>query len=610
MLSRFQLLPLCRAILLLHVIIAIVDAERTRHSIDVEELSEVLFPIERHPFAEEDRWPLLTREQREAWTFAHDKVPEFVDEILNPMIASYTNRRFSLLITIKIIASPKTKLNYDKLTRYARLVQTKGKLSEIEFRLSHPKAELYTHITSASGADVPQQISLLLHHDAISTSASDTVYIIIADEKDSLSKLASHPPFIAADRVFWYVHSVDATDDVNVAQMLVRASAIAQKLYDPPPKFFPVPVSATLRVEISAYTPRYYEEAPWVKSFPWSNFEKTVRNLALVGQTVGFFMNPVNKDCTKCSDAFQSALKATTPSSEKRVLHAWKNEQKDYIDIKDEQARGADDDPNSVFTVSVLVVDTSKLPDSPVTERLERNGISSIQGASMIVVRSSRSDSPVRLQSLLLQGILESAFGISNSRRYIYGSTSNSSTASFGIGNKISMVLFDNIVRNAVSSSVHNTLSALDIIVESMKQNDVVAAKVLADDDYASLLQRTNLLFYKLKHSQLALSDEHNAGKALHMAAATFHDLQSIQSMFHIVSGKKSSVRAHFRDSRTKCRFSKIQERAISASELFEGQASMLTRTLFVAIAFILGLLLGRALSLIKSRMKYAVKRE
>lgn len=608
MVSSSNLIHICLVTFIFQTSIFSV-AEGTRQSFDIEELAETLFPVHRHPFAQEDRWPLLSREQREAWTFAHDEVTEFVNENLINTIKSFKDHRLSLLITLKIVASQTTKLNQDELTRYARLMHPKGYLNDINFRLMHPKEHLFSQIASASGPQADHQISQLLQHDATSTGASDTLYVILVDKNGNFSNLASHPPFLVGDRAFWYVHLIDEKDNVNVAEMLVRTERVAEKLFDPAPKFFPVPVASTRRIRISAFTPRHDHEAPWAESFPWRTFEKTVRDMALVGQTIGFFLNPDSKDCVKCSDAFHNALKSTT-ASDSRVLKVWKNEQKDDFESKGEESDTNEVDPKSTSTVFILVVDTMKVPASVATERLEKIGVVSMEGASMVFIRSSQRNAIIRLHSLLLQAIAECAFGISNPGRYIYEDSLVDVPAE-GTQKKVSMILLDNVLKNAVSSSIRSALSELETIVWSMKTNDVIATKFLADEEYVTLVQRTNLLFYKIKQSQVALSEQHDGAKALHMATASFHDLRSIQSLFRLSSRKMAYVFAHFADPCTKCGFLKTQERSLTASEVFEERGSVLTSLsiIFAGLSFILGFLLGHGVRL-SSRMRYAVKRE
>lgn len=582
-----------------------------QRNIDLDELSETLFPVDRQPFAAQDRWNLLNEAQREDWTIANQQIPLHTnfDDVL-PLVDDAKQRKLSFLVTAKVIAPPEAIVNEDKIRRYAGLLRANGNFTGIKFRILAAKPDLYAAVQSVSDKETEKEISAILQHDASSSGVMDILYIVVitvsAGNKGPLSKLSEHPPTLAGNRVSWIVHSMERRGHVNVAKMLLQAETAAQRLYAPSPSFFPIPISPVIRVSISAYTPGHEKEALWINSFSWETFEKTIRKIALVGQTVGFFVNPSNKDCWNCEDIFHHVVKKDLVDVD-RVLTSWRNAQKEFssegeVDV-DEALEG---DPSTMTNVHILVVDTSKEKRCAVMNHLEKIGLETVQGASLVIFNSMEPNFEGKLQSLLIQAVAGSAFGIANAARYmVHDESLLLGPDAQPIG--ATLLLSDLALRHALVSSTFSKLNELTTILRAMELYGVNPSKVLTDQEYTAVLQRTNLLLFKSREAYHVLEEHREDTKALHLAESGYHDIKAIRSAFHLQSSKKASVWDHFRDPRSKCHFSRIHERAI---ELLEDQDSLVSRLGFFVVAFIFGFMLGRIAALIRGKVKRDEKRE
>lgn len=582
-----------------------------QRNMDLDELSETLFPVDRQPFAAQDRWNLLNEAQREAWTSANDQIPSQsnFDDVL-PLVNEAKRRRLSFLVTVKVVYPPDAIVNEDKVRRHAALMRATSNFTAIKFRILSAKADLYKAVKSVSDADSEKQISAILQHDASSSGIMDVLYIVVrtgsAAKQGPLSKLPEHPPILAGSRVSWIVHSMERSGHVNVAKMLQHAETAAQRMYAPSPSFFPIPISPVIRLSISAYTPGHEKEALWINSLSWKSFEKTVRKIALVGQTVGFFVNPSNKDCWNCEDLFQHVVKSDLVDVD-RVLTWWRNAQKEFsaegeVDVEE----ALEGDPSTMTNVHVLVVDTAKEKPCAVMNHLEKIGLETVQGAGLVMFNSNQPNFEARLQSLLIQAVAGSAFGIANADRYmVHDESLLLGPDAEPIG--ATLLLSDIALRHALVSSTFSKLNELDTILRTMEHFGVSPSKVLTSAEFTGVLQRTNLLLYKSKEAFSVLEEHRDDTRALHLAESGFHDIKAIRSAFHLQSPKKSTVWDHFRDPRSKCHFSKIHERAI---ELLEDQDSLVSRLGFFGVAFIFGFLLGHVAALIRGKVKRDEKRE
>jgi hypothetical protein len=148
-------------------------------------------------------------------------------------------------------------------------------------------------------------------------------------------------------------------------------------------------------------------------------------------------------------------------------------------------------------------------------------------------------------------------------------------------------VLRDAVSRNIVASLVASRADEVVRLLLDIEEFGVQPKKVLTDRQYAALLQRINLLVFKLEHALDVLSSSNDATTAIHYASAAAHDVCAIRHMFGLNPNGVPYPGEGFRDPTVRCHFSRIKRGALRAGFIFREGTSHHSRALAMGAVYV-----------------------
>jgi hypothetical protein len=543
---------------------------------DIAEISATLFPVHRVPLADEDTWNRLDDHDREAWSFSnymlHDGSPDGSPlEIARAKLMASTH----ILVPVRIVIllgddRIRPARNVSAMERAMRAGTGSGIGSVIaQFRISFASAELVDQLRGLSDA---QEINNVLEKEYSEGSrwhGSNVMFVLVNFAGMSLP---ADKPRLGKERLSWlFCRETDRLLDV-----LAAVEVAVGRIYVPEPLSFPVTLSGMLRISVHPYTPGHSHRALWFGDFPWHLFESTVRDIAPHGQTVGFFATQSNAECDACTIAFEKidgvyrdrgkrAADVLVSRRSRSILHAAAS--KDNV-LFAEGLR----EPATMF--SIYVIDTAHATEhSPETlQKLEKMRPAVYPGVAIIALRSTRREASDRLKLQMIACIAAGAYGVSEPMQYIEASSD---------------VLRDAVSRNIVASLVASRADEVVRLLLDIEEFGVQPKKVLTDRQYAALLQRINLLVFKLEHALDVLSSSNDATTAIRYASAAAHDVCAIRHMFGLNPNGVPYPGEGFRDPTVRCHFSRIKRGALRAGFIFREGTSHHSRALAMGAVYV-----------------------
>lgn len=578
-----------------------------RSSTSVKETETYLFSHIHDPLGDEDKWSSLTDDHRRAWTAANQILPlkRGITDLLN-ITKSIKNTPINVPVEIHIVACPTclTKEDNNILIQYSKALKGGWKGAILDLRLRIAPETLYNRISMQPPARKPTDFLAIFQQAALSTGSANVLYLILNNRQKPVVQYKSTVPYVGTGRVSWVVYAIEKGNDLNLANMLVTAERAAQRIYSPSPLFFPIPFIRHLHVELAAYTPHHDHRALWLQNFAWDKFETAVRSVAIKGHTVSFFSRQANHECPRCETAFRHPDQSDPdfPTQASIVLNnnvvpngTWAEDQTSTTYLSGSLPQR---------TMRIYVLDTIRLPKNGPLQHLESKPVSIFPGMGIIIIRSSNHDSVRSLEFFLIKAVVAAAYGTMEPDLYI---TQQLSRVATSLERRTSAVLHDVINRHLVRSVVETRIEELEEIAEGLLYFKIDPSKTLGAREYTLMVQRVNLIIFKLKRAQDVL-ETNDADTALYLASSTRHDMKAIRNSFGLTESAKSLER--FRDPTIRCDFSNIRREALKASQIFESRYPSFRSSLLVATSFTTGAILTHFLISQTSTRKSRGKRE
>lgn len=555
-----------------------------RIAIDINEVSNNLFPYHDDPFASDDTWSGLADSYREAWTAGNQVVPQNVSG-MRVLEEAQRIRHTNILVhvDIQIVASSHL-INQDMkatIKKYAKVMRAGLNGTTVNFDVSFAHESLYKRLAMHSRSQHPFEFMGILEQAAVTSGLLNAMYIIVNHGNDPITNFTPNKPFLGQGRVSWYLYQIPTDKPLNIANLLTTTETIAQRVFAPIPLYHPIPFLREFTVDVSAYTPGHELRALWLEKFEWEEFESLSRNYAIHGQKVRFHSMQTNAECASCSRAFRNAGSSGFDFIDKAALILNnevvpnKNWTKGF-QISHVKTRVQ---PN---TFRLFVFDTTNLKRTEKLSRLERKSLFLFPGMSILIFRSSDKKQLSILDSLMIRAVVGGVYGIAEPDLYVLsGDQSDQGQGAL----HMSAILIDVMVRSFVRSIVEVRLSELVEIVDGILHFDVDPSKALNNRDYRSFTQRINLLLHKLKKAQRILSAPSERGQAVYLAASTIHDIRAIRTVFNLQDNSKAYER--FKDPTVRCHFSRLKRQALRASGILESTysiAGLFLRALVISV--------------------------
>lgn len=573
----------------------------------VDEIHRRLLAYKDDPFGTEDTWAALSDPQRKLWTAANEvvRLPLGIRGVLKRAAAIRTNK-ISLHVDVHIVAAEKdlSREKREQITQYASGMRAGHAGIALTFNVSLAPVTLFERISMHNASAHPSEFAAILEQTAATLGARNVLFVIVDPRGEPGSQVGSHLPFVGSGRVSWIVYNVHLAHGLDVSSLLLTAERAAERVYAPKPLYFPVPLVRQLRIELAAFTPGYEHRALWLQKFAWDQFETAVRTVAVRGQNVRFFSSQANAECPNCEQAFHDVerYERDFPNRAAKVLNndqapteAWAS---GIFSTSTRKRRPPD-------TFRLYVLDTTKLRKSDYLQRLERRMLTVYPGMGLVTFRSSDQVALAKLESHLLKAMVASVYGIAEPDLYMHSKLDRHVSKQT---KRPALVLFDVVIRNLVSSGVQRHLSELNEIVEGILYFSVDPSKSLGEDTYVRLMQRVNLLLFKLDRAQYILGDSGDTSAALHLVSSASHEIRAIRNAFDISTDEDSFDR--FRDPTLRCHFSRLRREALKASQIFESRGPQVKRLAWAMLSFSMTVILAYAALSRDIRRKMRGKRE
>lgn len=524
---------------------------------DLADLSFRLFPWKRAVLAREDTWNSLSSHDREAWTLANDVLPgksQFataqdllknsipVSVPIRLVIGGYTGHLPNVNIT--------RKLEHSMRATYRHLSQP---IVSAKFKIEFLKDGTMDHIrqSAMNGSDSLRQVLMREYERNAKWNEANVLFLLIGVGDTPAIVNTVHA---GTRRMSWTL--CQTTE--NVLEVLAVAESAARRLYIPDPLYFPVPSPDKLRVHVHPYTPGHTHQALWYKAFPWSQFEYQVRAVAPTWQTVGFFSTQANAECENCVEAFSNMESVLRDRGVRavRILNRGSKPNSTFPDIiiQDYSHYGALDTPGAEF--NIFVVDTAR-STSLTAERLkafEGKVAAVLPGVAILIHHSSREPSLERLERQMIASVISGAYGVNHPSLYLDANSD---------------IVKDLISRNMVCSLVHLYSTQALYVLDAIAKFGIDPSRVLDRWQYATALQRLNLLIYKLNNARDALFSANNVRMAIHYASSAAHDVHALRKAFGLTTDGMPQTDTGLVGTALSCHFSNIRRGALFARELF-----------------------------------------
>jgi hypothetical protein len=537
---------------------------------DIAELSATLFPVHRAPLAREDTWTRLDDHDREAWTFANYQLKEG-----HPLERAYSRLSIDapILVPVRIIVL----LGDDRIKPVADVTRIERALHAgrngngignvvAQFRISFASTELVARVKGISERHEFQS-ALEREYSYGSKWHGSNVMLVLVNFPDV--SVPVNKPQLVKDRLSWlWCRGTDRLLDV-----LATAERAVGRLYVPKPSYYPLSTPDMVRIAVHPYSPGHSHRASWFEQFKWHEFEAAVREIAPHGQTVGFFASQSNAECDYCPAAFgtiDSLNRDWLARSAKLIeRHVVQNSSRMGAYASDRRSTSANQNIESTFHIYVLDTAHAVAYGEEVLHSLAKMPPAIFRGIAILALRSSRHGAAEQLRQQMVASVAAGVYGVADPGQYSDASPE---------------LLQDVIIRNIVSSVVAARADEATHFLQDLESYGIQPAKVLDDREYAQLIQRLNLLVFKLDFARTALSTANDATSAIHYALAASHDVRAIRATFGLGPGGEPRTIGGFRDLTVRCHFSRVKRGMLRAGNIFRKATSDHVYTL-VALA-------------------------
>lgn len=573
---------------------------------DVDELTRTLLSPHDDPFAEDDKWSALSDDTRLRWTSSNQQfdITAGASQIIKTT-KQLRSSSMSIHIDVQVVA-PNHFISVqlqNEINRLASVMTVHQNGTALTFSVSQAPQTMYNRISMHSSIASPDEFATLLEQSAPATGAVNVIYAILNLEDRPVNNYVAPIPFVGRSRTAWFMYNVEKGLPLNVPKFLVAVEKAAAHVFAPIPLYYPIPLIKEIRVEVIAYTPNHHHRALWLEDFAWDQFEATVRASALPGQMIRFFSSQVNSDCPQCARAFGDLSKLSRESLTKAAI-ALNND----VPPNHNWSRGSEGTglkkklPQDTFRLYVL--DIAQLRRGEAPPRIGRWGTKYFPGMGIITIRSSDTDTRTNLRLQMLRAVVAGVYGIANPDLYIPNTDGQGSVLNH---DHPSPVLQDICIRSLVRSVVEKRISELEEIIEGILYFDVDPAASLGEGENRNLMQRINVMTFKLRWAQQTLSNSNDGARALYAVKSALHDLKAVRIAFDITGDTSTFER--FRDPTLRCHFSRLKREALKASQILETTYPAVMRMIYASTSFSLSFLLANVL-LGKISEKTAGKRE
>lgn len=546
------------------------NARDRNYGTDVSELTQTLLSYRGDPLADEDKWSAIPSDAlRQAWTDANRVIPSsnHVSDLLK-VTKRLQNSAITVHVDVQIVAPDNfiSVEQHSRIIHYATAMRAGRNGTSLNFTVSISPKHVYNRIALHPPSENPTNFSTFLDQAAKSSGAVNVLYVIINPHDHPVSDYAAPLPFLGNSRAAWFLYAVEKRSELFVSDLLVATERAAERVFAPAPMYFPLPFIRELQVYVTVYTPGMEHRAPWLQNFAWDQFEAAVRAHAIRGQNVRFVSSQTNAGCKKCQHAFHGvqnpSLKfvsnaVTMLNNDVAPYHTWASS----VSRRALRKLGARD----IFRLFVL--DTSNVRKGDATlQRLERRSLFVFPGIAIIIIRASDRATKLNLPTTMLRAVVSGVFGIAEPALYIPARSSATNTVV--ASDASTPVLTDIVTRNFVRSVFEQRITELEEIVDGMVYFEVEPSISLEERDYIYFSQTVNLMIFRMKRAQGAISDFNDGPLAVYLAAATDHDIKAIRSAFDIEDEESTLMR--FRDPTIRCHFSRLKREALRVSEIIE----------------------------------------
>lgn len=586
------------------------------YSTSVDETTNLLLSYRDDPLARHDKWSMLSDTQRKKWTQANNLISSN-QKIADLMDTTNIIREpsFHVHVLVQIISPPNfiSPGHRALISRYSAAMRAgcNGTLLNLTVSLAPEKIYQRVHLhydDIANDQDhqliqKTDQLSAFLTQSALSLPFLNVLYVIIHPQKATSTSASIIKPVLSTSRMSFFQYDTDSPSSLSVAHLLSTVERIAERVFSPNPLYFPVPLLPDMEVSVTAYTPSHELRASWLYDFAWDDFETAVRSFALPGQKVRFSSSQTNAECPSCKRAFKEIRNPSVNFIRNAVMSlshdvmpnaSWATTRYDVHHVPNALHKQT----TARHTFRLFVLDTVNVRQTEALQRLERRALFTFPGTAVLVIRSSDRNVKLTLHPNMLHGFAACVYSVVDPAFYIPSTQSLSGTATILSESpwpgKQSPVLKDIVIRNTVRSVLERRLGQLEEIVDGMVYFEVEPSKSLDEDQFKRFVQRVNLMLFKLRRAQDAISESHDGQLALYLASSTEHDMKSIRAVLDIDDEKRMMKR--FRDPTIRCHFSRLKREAIRASEIIETSYPSAKLVLLAAGSFSLSYMATRAL--------------